>query len=214
MSSNDDSTDQSENGQAGQSGRSGQTAEQTGGQPAGQPGQPSQGGQTGQVGGHTPPTARSATDVLSEPAGQAVLKYVVGAFAILGAGFGFGGLLIVNQLSTTVSFGGFSATTSGFVAPAIGVPLFGGPILAALFAHSGIMNVGQQETETYLVGFASTAAGYLVMGLLALLLLSISDATGGLSVGDFVVPLIIGAIITGAVAAGICRLDDWAGIDG
>jgi len=193
MSSDDTPTEDGTQAQPGED-RVGQ------GQTGGTAGQPTEAGQPSV-------DTRSATDILSEPAGQDVLKYVVGALAIMGVGFGLAGVLVVDQFP-----GGTTAGVIGLTA--FGVAMFGGPIIAALFVLNGRFEVGQQASEGHLLGFVSTAVGYVVMTLLALVLFSLSDTASSVDIGEYIAPIVFGAILTGLVAAGLNWLRDRTGYAG
>jgi hypothetical protein len=223
MSSEDDPTGQNEGGQAGQDGQTGgQTGGQTAGQTGGQPGQV--GGQAGGQPGQAQPgqgrpqqvqTGPSATDVLSQPAGQSVVKYVVGIFAAVGVGIGLTGVLANSLLggggTSAASFVSFGITLMAF-----GVAIFGGSILAAVIGLQDFLQIGEVDNQTYVLAFVSNAAGFIVMGVIVALFITIlggsgggTGGSGGGGLGDFIVGSIVMAIPAGIVGAGVTWLRDW-----
>jgi hypothetical protein len=216
MSSDDDPTGQDEGGQAGQGGQTGGQpgqAGQTGGQAGGQPGQAGQ-AQPGQGRAQQVQTGPSATDVLSRPAGQSVIKYVVGIFAIVGVGIGLTALLADSLLGGGGTTGAAGFISLGITLMAFGVAIFGGSILAAVIGLQDFLQIGEVDTQTYVLAFVSNAAGFLVMGILVAIFISIgagggAGGGGGGGLGDFIVGSVVMAIPAGLVGAGVTRLRDW-----
>jgi hypothetical protein len=222
MSPDDDPTGQDEGGQTGQSGQSGRTGGQTGGQSSGQPGQA--GGQPGQAQpgqaqpgqGRAQPvqTGPSATDVLSRPDGQSVIKYVVGIFAVVGVGIG-----LTATLADSLLGGGSASLVGGIIAlMAFGVAVFGGSILAAIIGLQDFLQIGEVDDQTYVLAFASNAAGFIAMGIIVAIFVAIvigggggGGTTGGGSsgLGDYIIATILMAIPAGLVGAGVTWLRDW-----
>ncbi len=229
MSSDEDPTGQDEGEQAGQSGQSGG---QAGGQPGqGQPtqgqrgqaqpgqGQPTQGqrgqAQPGQGRIQQPvQTGPSATDVLSRPDGQSVVKYVVGIFAVVGVGIGLTAVLADSFLG-----GGSASLIGGIIAlVAFGVAVFGGNILAAVVGLQDFLQIGEVDEQTYLLAFVSNAAGFVAMGIIVAIFVAVvvgggggGGAAGGGSsgLGDYIIGAILMAIPAGLVGAGVTWLRDW-----
>ena len=200
-----------------ENGRTGQTGGQTGGQPGQaqsgqvQPGQGGQ-GQPGQGRAQQVQTGPSATDVLSRPAGQSVVKYVVGIFAIVGVGIGLTAVL-ANSLLGDASSGYLGGI---IVLMAFGVAVFGGSILAAVIGLQDFLQIGEVDSQTYVLAFASNAAGFVVMGIIVAIFVSIAmgsgggaGGTGGGDLGNYIVSAIVMAIPAGLVGAGVTWLRDW-----
>lgn len=219
MSSDDDPTGNNEDGQTGQSG-------QTGGQTGGQPGQAGQAsGQTGGQPGQAQPgqgraqqvqTGPSATDVLNRPAGQSVVKYVVGIFAVVGVGIGLTAILADSLLGGGGTASAASFISFGITLMAFGVAIFGGSILAAVIGLQDFLQIGEVDNQTYVLAFVSNAAGFLVMGIIVALFITVLGGSGGGaggggggSLGDFIVGSIVMAIPAGLVGAGVTWLRDW-----
>jgi len=207
--SSDDPAGTDENGHAGQT--DGQTGGQVGGQPDQPQGQPGQGGQTQPGQGRAQPveTGPSATDVLSRPAGQSVIKYVVGIFAVVGVGIGLTAVLANSLLGDT----GTGFLSGIIVLMAFGVAMFGGSFLAAVVGLQDFLQIGEVDNQTYVLAFASNAAGFLVMGIIVAIFVSIAMGSGsgggGGDLGDFIVSAIVMAIPAGVVGAGVTWLRDW-----
>ncbi|RXK48629.1 hypothetical protein [Halorientalis pallida] len=220
MSSEDDPTEQNQGGRSGQGGQTGGQPGQAGGQTGGQPGQA--GGQTGGQPGQAQPgrgrpqqvqTGPSATDVLSRPDGQSVIKYVVGIFAVVGVGIGLTGVL-ADSLLGGGGTGAASFISFGITLMAFGVAIFGGSILAAVIGLQDFLQIGEVDNQTYVLAFASNAAGFIVMGIIVALFISIlggsgGGAGGGGGLGDYIVGSIVMAIPAGLVGAGVTWLRDW-----
>lgn len=213
MSSEDDANGQDQSGQSGQ-------ASQRGGQAGGQTAQASgpAGGQAGgqaQHGQGAPrqvQTGPSATDVLSRPDGQAVIKYVVGIFAVVGVGIGLTAVLANSLIGS-----GSAGFLGGIIALiAFSVAVFGGSILAAVVGLQDFLQIGEMDTQTYVLAFVSNAAGFIVMGIIVALFIAVAmggggggSGGGGGGLGNFVVSAIVMAIPAGLVGAGVTWLRDW-----
>lgn len=144
------------------------------------------------------------TEALGDPVVQDELKYVVGFHAIVGVGIGLATLLGV-ALGTGSSFGpggasaGSKATVKGAgVVVALVGPLLLGPILAVGIDE----RLEGEPSEKYLAGGVANAAGGFVFALIAGLL-AISSGPGGGNFGDFILPIIVIALVTGIVSAAI-----------
>lgn len=196
---------------SGQPGGQGQAGGQT--QPAGQPQQPagqSQGQPAGQAateggqpqGQYGAAAASSPTDILSEPAGQEVIKYVVVLFAAIGGAVGVMGMLASSLLNGS-SFGSSAALSS------YSMLLFaGGPLLAAVLSLQGVFAIGETEKESYVLAIVSGAAGHIVLTFVGGVFAAI--AVSFFPFGDALVAGIFMAIATGLVAAAVMWAEDWS----
>ena len=167
-----------------------------------QGGQPGQGAQPrGQPGG-APGAGASATDVLSQPAGQETLKYVVGLFAVIGVGVGLFGFLTGELLSSNVF--AVNAAQSAFST----LTYVGAPLLIGLLAGRGLFAVGRDESQSYLLGFVGGFAGHLTLVFIGGTFTSL--AVTGFQFGDALIAGILLALGTGVVAAGATWIADWS----
>ena len=135
-------------------------------------GEQSMGG-TGEMAGRAFDSARNR---LSSPAAKSQLKYVVGVFALVGAGFGITGFLIIELLTGGDSMGA-QLLTGVFSIALLTVVLLIGPVVAVYSGLDAADGLHNEPRTAYLTSFVGNFAGYLVTVLIAVLL--IGAAVGG-----------------------------------
>jgi hypothetical protein len=138
--------------------------------------------------------------VLTQPAGQETLKYVVGLLAILGAGVGLLGFIGGELLSDNPY--ARSAAQSSFLT----LTYVGAPLLVTLLGARGMFSVGQDSTQNYLLGFVGGFAGHIVLVFVGGIFTAL--ASDSFEFGDALVAGIILAIGTGIVAVGATWVAD------
>ena len=160
---------------------------------------------------------RPVSDVLSDEQNKSYLTYTAVLFAIVGAGFGLTGAFGTRMIFDGSSESGFGMAF--FMIALFGVMVLTGPILGAV----GGLQLQQRMSDTreaLITAFVGGTAGYIVMtivGILVTVMLTPStdsaDASGSsgpnfFELGDVLVPLVVMAIPTGLVAAGMIYIDD------
>ncbi|MEF8773360.1 MAG: hypothetical protein V5A23_05665 [Halobacteriales archaeon] len=121
------------------------------------------------------------------------IKIAVATFALVGVGFGLGGL-IVNAMASYAQLSW----------PSFTVVVLAGPVLAALFGLriSDALNV-DTGTVAAAAGIAS-ALGFFVMGLLAAILIALGAGTStSFQVGGAFVAAVLGMIPAALVGGGV-----------
>ncbi|EMA52893.1 hypothetical protein [Halococcus thailandensis] len=165
----------------------------------------------------------SARDTLAQSGPRSQLTFVIGLFAIVGAGFGLLGVIVLELLAGG-SGGGFGQAIAAalFLVSVLVVVLLTGPVMAAL---SGL-RIAERLDEaraTYLTSFVATAVGYVVMVLIAAVLIGLvagggggaeATTTGGTTtnpfdIADLVVPLVALAIPVGLTGLASAFLTRW-----
>lgn len=139
-------------------------------------------GGAGQTAGQILDSARYR---LSTPAAKHHLKYVIKLFALIGAGFGITGYLIIElvaskfadlagggEIVTQLFFGLFSLTMLVFL-------LLIGPVIAVYSGLNTDDDLYQEPRTAYLTNFVGNAAGYLLMIVIAIMLVNIALGGGG-----------------------------------
>lgn len=235
-------SDQADNYDGGQNRESGgQDSQASGGgnqpqQSADQPGrQPSQQGydnRTPQEGGQhaqQPPAGQpvhrgpSLTDKLKRPQVLDQIKVTVGTYAVVGAGIGLTGYLILGQLLGG-SEDSFAASLIGGVA-AISITLITvllGTAIASVFGLRLADDVPEDDTTTAVASALSCYLGYVLMGLIAVVFVgaqlggggggssaqSAASSSGGFSLkaGKLFVPLLLSGIPAGLVGGAVAYL--------
>lgn len=225
MSSNTDESDDrnrgrsettANEGRAETESRSGSIADSARGQTRGEQ---SKGG-AGEAAGRAFDSARNR---LSSPAAKSQLKYVVGVFALVGAGFGITGFLIIELLAGGDSMGA-QLLTGVFSIALLTVVLLIGPVVAVYSGLDAAVGLHNEPRTAYLTSFVGNFAGYLMMVLIAVLLIGAavgggssaqtsqdqlegtetSQNTGGntLDIANLLVPMILLSIPVGLVGLG------------
>lgn len=125
----------------------------------------------------------SARNRLSTPAAKSQLKYVIGLFALVGAGYGVTGILILKLLGGGGSVGA-RLLTGLFSLALVLVVLSIGPVIAVYTGLNAADGLYQEPRTAYLTSFVSDFVGYFVMVLIAVLLIGVAAGGGGAAQTD------------------------------
>lgn len=120
----------------------------------------------------------SARDRLSGQAAKQQTKYVVGLFALVGAGFGITGYLIIDLLASANTPGG-QFLSAIFSLALLAIVLLIGPVIAVYSSVRAADGLYDELRTAYLTSFVSNFAGYLVMVLIAVLFIGAAMSSSG-----------------------------------
>ncbi|WP_231190166.1 hypothetical protein [Haladaptatus sp. DYF46] len=154
----------------------------------------------------------SARERLSQPGPRAQLEFIIGLFAVIGAGFGLTGVVAIQMVAGGNSGIGGQILAGIFLISLLVVLLLIGPIVGGF----GGLRVAEQLAEgrhtVYLTSFVGNAVGYVVMVIVSALLIGLFAGGGGggsgspFSITDLLIPLIILALPVGLTGVGASYL--------
>lgn len=143
---------------------SGQRAGQPGGQPAGRP--------SGTSTASTSPTA-----ILSEDAGKQFLKYIIGVFAVVGIGTGFG-LFLFDAVAED------SLGNSFILIIGLFLPIFAAPIISMVTGVMTGLRLQTDEQSAAVVSAVGSLIGFVALVIIVIVFASIVLSDGGSSSGS------------------------------
>jgi hypothetical protein len=153
----------------------------------------------------------SARDTLAQPGPKSQLTFVIGLFAVIGAGFGLSGIAIIELVPGGGSSAGAAIFRAVFLISLLLVLLLIGSIVGAFSGLRVAEQVGTDARTVYLTSFVGSAVGYIVMVVIAAVLIGLTvDGGGGQTGGggslfniiDLLVPLVVLALTVGLTGVG------------